>query len=74
MKGASSIGKEWFEQMADFQEWMKGKTADEITGLKVKERDAEHTAVPDVPELTSSVTITVDGYQEVVAEAIANAR
>lgn len=74
MKGASAIGKEWFEQMADFQEWMKGKTSDEITGLKVKERDASHTAVPDVPELTSTVTITVDGYQAVVAEAIANAR
>ena len=74
MLKASSIGKEWFEQMEAFEEWMVGKTSDEITGLKVKERDANHTAVPDVPELTSSVTITVDGYQAVVAEAIANAR
>ncbi len=70
----SDIGKEWFEQMEAFEEWMIGKTADEITGLKVKEKDANHTAVPDVPELTSSVTITVDGYQKVVAEAIENAR
>ena len=74
MVKASSIGKEWFEQMAAFEEWMIGKTAAEITGLKVKERDASHKAVPDVPELTSSVTITVDGYQSVVAEAIKNAR
>ena len=74
MVKASSIGKEWFEQMDAFEDWMIGKTADEITGLKVKERDASHKNVPDVPELTSSVTITVEGYQSVVAEAMANAR
>ncbi len=74
MKKASSIGKEWFEQMAAFEDWMVGKTADEITGLKVKKGAEGHDAVPDIPELTSSVTITVDGYQSVVAEAIANAR
>ncbi|MGD9567617.1 MAG: FMN-binding protein [Sedimentibacter sp.] len=71
---ASSIGKEWFEQMEAFEEWMVGKTVDEINGLKVKVRDEKHTSVPDVPELTSSVTITVEGYQEIVSEAIANAR
>ena len=71
---ASTIGKEWFEQMEAFEEWMVGKTVEEITGLKVKERDANHKAVPDVADLTSSVTITVDGYQSVVAESIANAR
>lgn len=71
---ASTIGKEWFEQMDAFEDWMIGKTVDEITGLKVKERDENHKSVPDVPELTSSVTITVEGYQAIVAEAIANAR
>ena len=74
MVGASSIGKEWFEQMDAFEDWMVGKTAEEITGLKVKERDANHKSVPDVPELTSTVTITVEGYQAVVKEAIANVR
>lgn len=74
MLKASTIKKEWFEQMDAFEDWMIGKTVAEITGLKVKERDANHKAVPDVPELTSSVTITVDGYQSVIAEAIENAR
>ncbi|MBC8591204.1 hypothetical protein [Wansuia hejianensis] len=63
------IGKEWYEQMNAFQDWMKGKTVDEITGLKVKERDESHKSVPDVEELTSSVTITVESYQEVVKRA-----
>jgi outer membrane protein assembly factor BamE (lipoprotein component of BamABCDE complex) len=68
------IGKEWYEQMEAFQEWMVGKTVEEIVNLPVKERDENHKHVPDVPELTSSVTITVEGYLAVVEEAAANAR
>ena len=77
MKGHSAdigIGKEWYEQMEAFQEWMVGKTVEEIVNLPVKERDESHKHVPDVPELTSSVTITVEGYLAVVEEAAANAR
>jgi len=74
MLKASGIQKEWFEQMAALQEWMVGKTIAEINGLKVKEVDAAHPSVPDVPELTSSVTITVEGYQAVVTEAFETAR
>ena len=74
MVKASTIGKDWFEQMDAFEDWMIGKTIDEITGLQVKERDASHKSVPDVAELTSSVTITVDPYQAVTNEAFATAR
>lgn len=74
MKKASPIGKEWYEQMAAFEEWLVGKDVSEVTGLKVKKVDENHTAVPDVPELTSSVTMDVGGYQAVVKEALAMAR
>jgi hypothetical protein len=74
MLKASAIGKEWFEQMAAFEAWMVGKTVDEVMGLKVMQKDESHTAVPDVPELTSSVTISVEGYQAVVEESAAMAR
>jgi hypothetical protein len=74
MKRVSNIGKEWFEQMAAFEEWMVGKTVSEIKGLKVKVVDAAHQNVPDVPELTSSVTITVESYIAAVEEAFANKR
>ena len=73
MKKVSTIDKEWYEQIAELEKWMVGKTLDEIKGLKVKERDASHKAVPDVPELTSLVTITVEGYLEAVEKAFANA-
>lgn len=74
MVKASGIGKEWFEQMAALEAWMVGKSIDEINGMKVVERDASHPSVPDVAELTSSVTITVEGYQAVVTEAFEMAR
>ena len=69
MKDRSEIGKEWFEQIDALEDWMVGKTVSEITGLKVKERDANHKHVPDVPELTSSVTITVEGYLAAVEDS-----
>jgi hypothetical protein len=71
MKNSSAIGKEWFEQIAAFEEWMKGKTVDEVKGLKVKEQGG-HTDVPDIPELTSSVTITVKDYIAALVKAAAN--
>jgi roadblock/LC7 domain-containing protein len=70
---ASSIKKNWYEQIAELEKWMIGKTVDEIKAMKVKQRDESHPAVPDVPELTSLVTITVQDYIEAVAEAYENA-
>jgi len=69
MGAVSSIGKNWFQQIAELQKWMVGKTVEEIKGLKVKARDEEHPAVPDVPELTSLVTISVEDYLAAVEEA-----
>ncbi|HOB20136.1 MAG TPA: hypothetical protein PK830_07740 [Candidatus Atribacteria bacterium] len=73
MKGRSGIGKEWYEQIAELEKWMVGKTIDEIKNMKTKERDASHPAVPDVAELTSKVTITVQDYINAVVEAAENA-
>jgi hypothetical protein len=69
MRKASAIGREWYEQIAELEKWMIGKTVAEIKSLKVKQRDASHPAVPDVPELTSLVTITVQDYIAAVEKA-----
>ena len=68
------IGKEWYEQMNAFEEWMEGKSVDEITSLEVKEVDEDHQSVPDVEELTSSVTIDVGDHLEVIKKASENAK
>ncbi|MFT9493794.1 hypothetical protein [Anaerosolibacter sp.] len=74
MVKASTIGKEWFQQIAELEKWMVGKTVAEIQGMKTKAKDEAHPAVPDVPELTSSVTVSVEHYTEAVAEAFDNAK
>lgn len=74
MRKASDIGKEWYEQMAAFEEFTVGKTADEVLDIPVKERDENHQHVPDLPELESSVTISVEGYQEVIKRAAEDAQ
>ncbi|MDR1638961.1 MAG: hypothetical protein LBT59_04625 [Clostridiales bacterium] len=71
---ASAIQKEWYQQADAFAAWCVGKTAADVTGLKTKARDEEHTSVPDIPELTSTVTISVADFQKAVAKAVANAR
>ena len=71
---ASSIGKEWYQQADALGQWMVGKTVDEIKAMKTKNKDASHPAVPDVPELTSSVTVSVQEYIAAVAEGYANAK
>jgi uncharacterized protein YuzE len=71
---ASTIKKEWFEQADALGKWMVGKSVDEIKGMKVKAKDEAHPAVPDVAELTSSVTISVEHYIAAAAEASVNAK
>ena len=66
---ASKIGKEWFEQSAELAKWMVGKTVAEIKAMKTKKVDDAHPSVPDVPELTSLVTVTVQDYIKCVEEA-----
>lgn len=73
MVGRSEIKKEWFEQAEALEKYWVGKTVDEVMKMEVKERDEAHKAVPASPDLTSSVTITIDGYQNALKDAFDNA-
>ncbi|WP_163193345.1 hypothetical protein [Clostridium thermarum] len=73
MKKASAIGKEWYEQIAELEKWMVGKTVEEIKAMKTVKKDDSHPAVPDEADLKSSVSISVEGYIAVVEEAYKNA-
>ncbi|MFO7951828.1 MAG: hypothetical protein R6U91_03355 [Bacillota bacterium] len=69
MRDASEIDKEWDEQIAALEEWMVGKTVEEITSLELLEDGA-----PDDSDLVTSVTITVTSYLEALDEAYSRAR
>lgn len=67
MRAASPIQKEWYEQVAAFEAWAKGKTADEVkAGV-----DAEGN--PTDADLKAGCTIKANGFTEVVAKAMASA-
>lgn len=67
VSAANGIGKEWYEQVAAFETWAKGKTADEVkAGV-----DAEGN--PTDADLKAGCTIKANGFTEVVAKAMASA-
>ena len=74
MLKASAIGKEYYEQSKAFTDWMVGQTVAEVVAMPTYERDASHTACPDVEDLKASVSITVGDYLKALAEAEKNAK
>ncbi len=68
MKGASPIGKEWYEQIAAFEDWAKGKTADQITAAIDGEGYASDA------DLKAGCTIHVGDITTAVANAVNNAQ
>ena len=68
MRRASEIDKEWDEQIEALEEWMVGKTVEEINALDMDN------GYPADPDLTTSVTITVTDYLAALEEAYDRAR
>ena len=69
---ASKIGKEWFEQAAALESWMVGKTSTQIAGMSTT-TNADGVVTSEA-DLNGKVTITVDEFLRVAAEAIQNAK
>ena len=58
---------EWNEQAAFFAAYVTGKTADEVAGIAIDEA----TKPADGSDLSSSVTISIGGFQALIAKALA---
>lgn len=63
MRGASPIGREWFEQVTDLEAWMVGKTVEEV---KAAYEGADET-------LKAVCTITLDDTIVALEKAVADA-
>ncbi len=74
MKEASGIKKEWYEQIAALEDWMRGKTVDAVLGMKVTGTDAPRTDVPAEEDLKTSVTISVADQLRALRKAYADAQ
>ena len=68
MVKASSIGKEWNEQVQALADYVEGKTLEEIRGIAVTEEGKAGEA-----DLAASVTISIAGYLDAIEQAAANA-
>ncbi len=69
MKKASEIGKEWYEQVDFFENYIVGKTLDEIKGIAIAE-DGKAGA----EDLKAGITVHIGGFIAVVEKAINNAK
>ena len=67
MKGASPIGKEWYEQIDIYEQWCVGKTADEVKA------GVSETGAPADEALLTGCTIKVGDIAAAVVDACAKA-
>ena len=64
MKAIAKSKYEWNEQAAAFADYVEGKTAAEVAGIAVNEK-----AAPTDADIASTVTISVGGFQALIAKA-----
>ena len=64
MKTYGGAKYEWFEQAASFAKYVTGKTAAEVAGIAVSE------GKPSDTDLSSSVTISIGGFQALIAKVM----
>ena len=64
---------EWYEQSAAFSNYVVGKTADEVSGMKTQEVEG-HVISADDALLSAGCTIQISGICAVMAQAANNAR
>ena len=70
MKKASPIKKEWFEQAEAIENYVVGKNADAVQGIKTEKKDDHHQHSIAEPDLVSSATIDIGNIQKVIVEAL----
>ncbi len=66
---------EWFEQATTFENYIVGKTADEVNAIAtVTNAEGYQVATEADADLVAGCTMAINGYQESVTKAIANAK
>ena len=72
MAKASSIGKEWYEQIDALEQWAVGKTVSDFENMAVTTND-EGSNVPDDADLKTGCTMGVDAFITAFKAAVENA-
>ena len=64
LKAFSSISKEWYEQTAALCRYVKGKTAEEVGGIAVREDTS-----PESEDMRATVTLKIGEFKKVIVKA-----
>ena len=67
MRGASPIGKEWFEQAEAFEDYCHGKTVDDVVATEVNPENG-HVAESEV-DLVAGCTMNIASFTAVLAKS-----
>lgn len=73
MAESSGTGTGWHEQINTLEEWMRGKSINEVMAMKVTARDEKNQHVPNEDALKDSVTISVTDQLRALEKAYADA-
>ena len=68
MKAYGNATYEWYEQAAAFEEYVVGKTADEISGMETVVNEEGHAVTTD-ETLYASCSISISEFQEAIVKA-----
>ncbi len=69
MRAASAIGKEWFEQADAMEDYITGKTLDQVMGIAITEG-----GIPTEEDLSAGVTMAIGDFQKAVERAAKDAQ
>ncbi len=66
---------EWFEQATTFENYIVGKTVDEVNAIATVTNDEGYQVATEAdPDLVAGCTMAINVYQESVTKAVANAK
>ena len=71
MVAYSDATLEWYEQAANFEEYVIGKTAEEVAGIETVVNESGHTVAVD-ETLYASCSISIADFKEAIAKACAD--
>ena len=71
--GAIEGGAEWYEQIAKFEEYCIGKTADEVAAIETETNAEGHASAKAGTDLAAGCTMAIGDFQAAVAKACENA-
>ncbi|PWM22845.1 MAG: hypothetical protein DBX44_06620 [Oscillospiraceae bacterium] len=74
IRATSGIDREWYEQIASLEDWMRGKMVPDVLKMKLTARESDGMQIPDEEDLRTLVNIPVSDQLAALQKAYADAQ